>query len=152
LNELVREAATFARAEAAVHGIKVTLNLAFGPLLVWAERIAIEQVILNLFHNSVEALVGARAERREIAIGTSARKDVVVVAIKDTGPGVPKELHERLFHPFVTTKRNGLGLGLSICRSIVQDHDGEMWLAEPEDAGANFCFTLPLAGCAPADG
>ncbi|MGZ9103816.1 MAG: PAS domain-containing sensor histidine kinase, partial [Rhodoplanes sp.] len=150
MNELVREAAAFARAETAVHGIRVTLNLALGALLVRAERIAIEQVILNLFHNGVEALAAAGDRRREITIETYAREEKeVVVAIKDTGPGVPEELHERLFHPFVTTKRNGLGLGLSICRSIVQDHGGEMWLAEPEEAGANICFTLPLAGCAP---
>ena len=154
MNELVREAAAFARAEAAVHGIRVTMNLASGPLLVRAERIAIEQVILNLFHNSVEALAGAAQEgRREIAIETGVRKDAVVVAIKDTGPGVPEDLRERLFDAFVTTKRNGLGLGLSICRSIVQDHGGEMWLTEADGAGANLCFTLPLAGRTPkADG
>jgi C4-dicarboxylate-specific signal transduction histidine kinase len=151
VNELVREAATFARAEAAVHGVQVTLNLASKPLPVRAERIAIEQVILNLFHNGVEALIGSAAGCREITIGTGVRKDAAVVAIKDTGPGVAEELRERLFHPFVTTKRNGLGLGLSICRSIVQDHGGEMWLAEADEAGASFCFTLPLAGPA-ADG
>jgi PAS domain S-box-containing protein len=151
VNELVREAATFARAEAAVHGVQVTLKLASEPLPVRAERIAIEQVILNLFHNGVEALIGSAARCREITIGTAVRKDAAVVAIRDTGPGVAEELRERLFHPFVTTKRNGLGLGLSICRSIVQDHGGEMWLAEADEAGASFCFTLPLAGPA-ADG
>jgi two-component system sensor kinase FixL len=61
---------------------------------------------------------------------------------------VAPELRKVLFHPFVTTKRNGLGLGLSICRSIVQEHGGEMWLAEPNAAGATFCFTLPLASWA----
>jgi PAS domain S-box-containing protein len=148
VNELVREAATFARAEAAVHGIQITLNLAPRPLPVWAERIAIEQVILNLFHNGIEALAGAGAGHGKISIGTRIRKDVAVVAIEDTGPGVAPELRKVLFHPFVTTKRNGLGLGLSICRSIVQEHGGEMWLAEPDAAGATFCFTLPLAGWA----
>jgi PAS domain S-box-containing protein len=149
VNELVREAAMFARAEATVHGIQITLNLAPRPLPVRAERIAIEQVILNLFHNGIEALAGVRAgHHREISIGTRIRKDVAVVAIQDTGLGVAAELRESLFHPFVTTKRNGLGLGLSICRSIVRDHGGEMWLTEPEGAGATFCFTLPLARCA----
>jgi two-component system sensor kinase FixL len=148
VNELVREVAMFARAEAAAHGIQFTLNLAPRPLPVWAERIAVEQVIVNLFHNGIEALAGAGAghPHREISIGTRMGKDVAVVAIKDTGPGVAPKVRESLFRPFVTTKRNGLGLGLSICRSIVRDHGGKMWLAEAGGTGATFCFTLPLAG------
>ncbi len=153
VNELVREATTFARAEAAVHGVAVTLNLAPEPMPVRAERIAMEQVLLNLIHNSVEALVGAQSARREVTSATAAREGFVVVGVEDTGPGVSRELLERLFQAFVTTKQNGLGLGLSICRSIVKDHGGELWLAERDGAGASFFFSLPRAGSAPkADG
>jgi PAS domain S-box-containing protein len=149
VNELVREAATFARAEAAMHSVTVTLDLAPGPMPVRAERIAIEQVILNLIHNSVEALVGAKCARRQVTVTTGVREGYVVVGIEDTGPGVSKELLERLFQAFVTTKQNGLGLGLSICRSIVKDHGGEMWLAERDGAGARFFFSIPVAASAP---
>lgn len=145
VNDLVREAAAFARSEATLHGIELTLNLAPEPITVQAERIAIEQVILNLFHNSVEALVGAGCDRREIAIATSTQEEFAVVGIADTGPGISPELIGRLFQAFVTSKRNGLGLGLSICRSIVRDHRGEMWLANRQEGGAHFLFSLPLA-------
>jgi PAS domain S-box-containing protein len=146
VSELVREAATFARAEAALHGVAVTLDFAPEPMWVQAERIAIEQVILNLIHNSVEALVGAQCVRREVTVTTRAKEGFAVVGVADTGPGVSQELNHRLFQGFVTTKRNGLGLGLSICRSIVKDHGGEVWLAEQEGVGARFYFSLPVAG------
>lgn len=149
MNELVREAATFARAEAALHEVTVALDLAPVRLPVRAERIAIEQVILNLIHNSVEAMVGGQCARREVTVATGTRDGLVVVEIEDTGPGVSQEVRQRLFQAFVTTKRNGLGLGLSICHSIVKDHGGEMWTAEQDRAGAVFAFSLPFAGRAP---
>ncbi len=150
VNELVQEAATFARAEAALHDVTVMLELAPEPLPARAERIAIEQVILNLIHNSVEALVGGQCARRQVKVTTAVREGFAVVEIADTGPGISQEVLHRLFQAFVTTKRNGLGLGLSICRSIVKDHGGEMGMIEQNGAGAKFRFSLPLAASPPS--
>lgn len=153
VNELVREAATFAQAEAALHDVTVILDLAHGLLPVRAERIAIEQVILNLIHNSIEALAEGQCAHREVTVATAAQEGLVVIEIEDTGPGISQEVLHRLFQAFVTTKRNGLGLGLSICRSIVKEHGGEMWTVPKDRAGAKFLFSLPLAGSPPgADG
>lgn len=153
INDVVHEAAAFISGEAALQHVNVVMRLQPGNLPVRVERIAIEQVILNLFHNSVEALVSAGCTHREITILTRAEGEAVVVCVQDTGPGVSENLIERIFQPFVTSKRNGLGLGLAICRSIVHDHGGELWLARGDGQGASFCLSLPLTKTtAPRDG
>ena len=109
------------------------------------DQIQIQQVILNLVRNSVEAL--RQMPQREIAFRTAVSEDgFVEVVISDTGPGLPPEILDRLFQPFVTTKPNGTGIGLSISRSIIEAHGGRLSTVPNPACGATFRFTLPVAG------
>jgi two-component system sensor kinase FixL len=113
------------------------------PVLV--DPIQVEQVILNLIRNSIEAMAGGDARGREIALSAALDDDpgFVRIAVRDNGPGVSAEVADRLFRPFSTTKDTGMGLGLSISRSIVEAHGGRIW-AEPAAHGSDMRFTLPI--------
>jgi two-component system sensor kinase FixL len=143
INQVVREAGGLGLIGAREQGIDVryALSSALPPVMI--DRIQIQQVILNLVRNSVEAL--RESPRREIEFRTGlAQAGLIEVAISDTGPGLPPEVLERLFEPFVTTKPNGTGIGLSISRSIIEAHGGHL-AALPRPKGAAFRFTLPIA-------
>lgn len=109
---------------------------------VLADRVQIEQVIFNLMRNAVEAM--AKAPRRELRVSTARRDGHIIVSVSDTGPGIPAEVSDRLFQPFVTTKPDDMGVGLSICRMIVNAHGGELWFDDALPPGATFHFKLPL--------
>jgi two-component system sensor kinase FixL len=100
-------------------------------------------VLLNLVRNAIEAM--EEVDRRELLITTRRLGDKVEIAVADTGQGIPAELADRLFQPFVTTKKSGLGLGLSICREIVKAHEGELTVAPRSSGGAVFRVVLPIA-------
>jgi two-component system, LuxR family, sensor kinase FixL len=123
------------------------LRTEFDPALdrVLADRIQIEQVMLNLIRNSLEAMAGAH--RRELRIGAAAAGPEMIEAfVADTGPGVPDDVAERLFEPFVSGKAGGMGVGLSISRNIIEAHGGAIRAERNADGGATFRFTLPRAG------
>jgi len=108
---------------------------------VLTDRIQIEQVLLNLMRNAVEAMQGA--PRRELRVITTARHDgMTEVGVIDTGPGLAPEVAAQLFQPFVTTKKHGMGVGLSICRTIVESHGGHIWAEAIPGGGTAFRFTL----------
>lgn len=134
------------RVDAREQGAVLELDLAEGLPLVSAESIQLQQVVLNLAHNGMEAMSACRSDRRHITIQTSlVQGGAVEVAVRDTGPGLPAENQERIFDPFFTTKPSGLGMGLAISRSIVEAHGGRLWAASNEGGGAVFRFTLPRA-------
>ena len=142
LNNLVEEAIALGFVGAADIGIKVhkQLDASVPPVLI--DKIQMGQVLLNLIRNSIEAMQGV--SRRELTIKTS-RTDPehVEFVVSDTGPGLPPEIVSRLFQPFVTTKEKGMGIGLSICQTIVEAHGGRIRAAENEGRGATFHVTLP---------
>lgn len=105
------------------------------------DRIQIEQVLVNLIKNAVEAT--QTSDRREVRAIIEKTSDKVVVAIEDTGPGVSAEMSEILFQTFASGKKGGMGIGLSICRTIIESHNGKIWLEESPCGGARFCFNLP---------
>jgi signal transduction histidine kinase len=121
----------------------VALTVALDGELPWVEidKVQIQQVLLNLLRNAFEATAGR--EGRAVSVGARQRAAMVEVSVRDNGPGLAPEIAEHLFQPFHTTKEGGMGVGLSICRGIVEAHGGEMW-SEPGD-GAAFCFTVPVA-------
>lgn len=121
--------------------IDVRIDPDVGPVL--ADRIQIEQVIGNLLRNAIEAM--ANSDERRIDIHVSRRNDDMLMRIADTGPGIPAEARARLFEPFHSSKGNGMGLGLSICRTIVEAHGGKLWAESPDGGGAALNLTLPLA-------
>jgi C4-dicarboxylate-specific signal transduction histidine kinase len=117
--------------------------------LVVADRVQLQQVVLNLMLNAVEAMRDTQ-RAKDLLVQTS-REDGehVRVAVHDTGPGVALEHADRLFDPFYTTKRDGMGVGLSISRSIIENQQGRLWVARNDASGATFAFTIPAA---PASG
>ncbi len=145
INEAVREVIELTRSEAATNGVSVQSELAGGLPLIQGDRVQLQQVVLNLIINAAEAMSGASDGPRELLIstGTSDTGDVRV-AVRDSGPGLTPAALERLFEPFYTTKPGGLGLGLSICRSIIEAHGGRLWVSANVPRGATFQFTLPV--------
>ncbi|MFZ5791044.1 MAG: PAS domain S-box protein [Pseudomonadota bacterium] len=143
LGKVVEEASALALIGAAERAVKIRFEIAADLPPVFVDRIQIQQVLTNLVRNAIEAMAGS--PRRDLTIAASAApNDAVEVVVIDTGPGIAPELASNLFKPFMTTKSDGMGVGLSICRSIVQAHGGELRAEPNPDGGAIFRFTLPL--------
>jgi len=145
LNQLVEEAVALALVGARQRGVRTSFELdhAVPPVLV--DHVQIQQVVLNLVRNAAEAM--EQVERRELVIGTRAipEEGMAEVFVADTGPGIAPELADRLFQPFVTTKPTGMGLGLSICREIIEAHHGRLTATSGSSGGAVFRLTVPIA-------
>jgi C4-dicarboxylate-specific signal transduction histidine kinase len=144
LSEAVREVLELTRGEALKHGVSVRTQLADGLPLIQGDRVQLQQVALNLILNAVQAM-GAVADRtRELLITIrQTEPNAVCLGVRDTGPGLSAETLPRLFEPFYTTKPDGMGMGLSICRSIIEAHGGRLWATRCEPRGALFQFTIP---------
>ena len=108
------------------------------------DRVQLQQVLLNLIMNGVEAMSGVAGRTRELTVLSTVEAGAVLVSIKDTGTGLDPSVAERVFQPFFTTKSDGLGMGLSICRSIVETHGGRLWVSPRASHGADVRFTVPL--------
>jgi signal transduction histidine kinase len=145
LNEAINEVLVLARTAVTRNGVSVQ-TFTEGLLPVQADRVQLQQVVLNLILNAVEAMGSSDAGRRELFISTEqSRANGVLVAVRDSGPGIDPEHLERVFDAFYTTKSSGVGMGLSICRSIINAHGGRLWAEPNEPRGAVFQFTLPIA-------
>ena len=132
------------RGEAAKTGVSVRTDLADGLPLICGDRVQLQQVILNLIINAIEAMSGVGETPRGMLISTGqAEPGGVLVAVRDSGPGLDPASLEHLFNAFYTTKSGGMGMGLTICRSIIEAHEGQLWASANEPRGAVFQFTLP---------
>jgi PAS domain S-box-containing protein len=144
INEIIREVIELARGETMKNGISVQTDLAEGIQLLEGDRVQLQQVILNLLINAVEAMNAASEGARELLISTrKTEPDAVLVTVRDSGPGLAPATLDRLFDAFYTTKPGGLGLGLSICRSIIETHGGRLSAMANVPRGAIFEFSLP---------
>ncbi len=144
INEAILEVIALTRGEVVKNGVSVQTQLAEGLPLIQGDRVQLQQVILNLIVNAVEAMSGVGEGSRELLISTGkAKSDGVLVAVRDSGPGLAPASLERLFGAFYTTKPGGLGMGLSICRSIIEAHGGRLWATANVPQGAVFQFTVP---------
>jgi PAS domain S-box-containing protein len=145
MNEAVREVIELIRGEAVKNGVSLQMELGKGLPLIKGDRVQLQQVVLNLIINAVQAMGGVADGAREVLITTAqAEPNGVLVAVKDSGPGLAPASLERLFEAFYTTKPGGLGMGLSICRSILEAHEGRLWVTDNLPRGAVFQFILPL--------
>ena len=133
INAVVREICELATLGTATGAFDLELNLAADPPPVLIDHIQIQQVVLNLVRNSIDAL--SDSESRTITVATEPRGDMVEVAVSDNGPGLPSEIRERVFEPFVSTKPDGIGIGLSICRTIVEAHGGRIAVGTGTERG-----------------
>jgi two-component system sensor kinase FixL len=120
--------------------IDLAMNIAPDASQAFVDRVQIQQVLLNLMRNAVEAMSGSR--QRRLTVATAAKAEFIEISVADTGPGLSQPVRERLFHPFTTTKADGLGIGLSICRTIVEAHGGELICESAEGRGTIFRFTV----------
>ena len=144
INQAILEVIALLHGEVVKHGVSVQTQLADDLPILQGDRVQLQQVILNLIINAVQAMSGVSEGTRELLISTGrAEPDGVFVAVRDSGPGLAPAVLERLFEPFYTTKPGGLGLGLSICQSIIEAHGGRLWATANVPRGAEFNFTVP---------
>jgi PAS domain S-box-containing protein len=142
--EIVESALSFIQTEMHHNQVKLDLRVPKKARFVYVDTVQIQQVLLNLMRNSMDALSGVAERKRTISIKVSAHgRHHTKIVVSDTGIGCPPQELSRLFEPFFTTKESGLGVGLSISQSIVEAHGGKLWLESTSNKGASFCMTLP---------
>jgi two-component system sensor kinase FixL len=145
LPKLITEANALALVGSQEQGIDVQVNLDAQAGQVFVDRVQIQQVLFNLIRNAIEAMGDSAV--RSLAISTAAQpKGFITIRVEDTGPGIREAIAPQLFKPFVTSKKTGMGIGLSICRTIVEAHGGRIWCDPAPEGGTIFQFTLPAAG------
>ncbi len=149
-DDVVREVLEMVRMDIDERDARVTVRLEAGAATVEGDRVQLQQVVLNLITNALDAIDGTPAERRELIVasrrerGQQGQQDQVVVSVQDRGEGIAADAAERIFDPFFTTKANGMGMGLAICRSIVEAHGGTLQARRVEQGGSEFEFRLPV--------
>ncbi len=144
IDAIIRESVTLAFAGMPPSDVEVKLDLMPDPPLLVIDRIQIQQVLVNLIRNAMEAML--IVSRRELTIATRRKKRYLCFSVCDTGPGLTAEAQARLFTPFVTTKKSGMGVGLAICKTIVEAHGGRICLDSTPNEGTRFSVYLPVAG------
>lgn len=146
INQVIHAVLELTENEIASNRICLSTELAKDLPVVLGERVELQEVLLNLVMNGIEALSTVNDKPRLLHVASrrnAERKHELSILVRDSGPGVPQETEEALFRPFYTTKPQGLGMGLSISRSIIERHGGKLWAAVNEDGGMDFLFTLP---------
>jgi C4-dicarboxylate-specific signal transduction histidine kinase len=145
-NQVIREAIALIQNELQNGQVSVQTGLMEGLPRVFADKVQLQQVILNLVANAVDAMSSVSDRTRVLHVRSEHRLDGVLITVEDSGPGIaPKDI-ERIFEPFFTTKSNGMGMGLSICRSIIEAHGGQLTASTGQSHGLAFRVVLPVQG------
>jgi C4-dicarboxylate-specific signal transduction histidine kinase len=131
------------RSETTRYAISVRTELTADLPQVRGDRVQLQQVLMNLVMNGIDAMKHVEGTRDLVITSQRVENDQLVVSVSDSGVGVPPQQSDQIFEAFFTTKDHGIGMGLSISRTIVESHGGRLWAADHTSSGANFCFTLP---------
>jgi signal transduction histidine kinase len=146
VNAVVRETIVLLRGEATRYSISLRTELAEDLPQIMGDRVQLQQVIMNLIMNSIDAMKDVDGTRELTIKSQRAENEQLLVSVSDTGVGLPPQQADQIFNAFFTTKPHGTGMGLRISRSIVESHGGRLWAADTCPRGASFCFTLPAKG------
>jgi len=145
LRNVINDVVLLTHSDAILHNVRVLLEFNSGMPLVWGDRVQLQQVLLNLLLNAFDAVKNSPADERSVTLQTELdQMSMLRVAVRDHGTGLKGDQLDKIFEPFYTSKPDGLGMGLSICRSIVEAHGGHLWVENNRDCGATFYFTLPI--------
>jgi PAS domain S-box-containing protein len=150
VNDLIREVLILIKHEVQRNRVMLHTDLTEGPTGVVGDRVQLQQVVLNLLMNAIEATSSAAESPKEVLVTSRSEASQVIVAVQDSGVGIDPENSNQLFNPFFTTKPHGMGMGLAISRSTIQSHGGRLWAASNPGRGATFQFTLPAQVSVPA--
>jgi signal transduction histidine kinase len=144
INDVIEDVTPLVRHEVLAHGVSLRLELAAALPPVLGDRVQLQQVIVNLLLNGIQAMRSVTDRSRELLIRSREHgTDQILVAVEDSGTGIEPQNVDRLFNAFFTTKPDGMGIGLSVCRSIIGQHGGRIWATGNSGAGSTFQFTLP---------
>jgi signal transduction histidine kinase len=143
MNEAVREVIELVRGEALKNRVSVTTEFAKGLPIIKGDRVQLQQVVLNLILNALQSMSTGEGARQVLITTSQTELNDLCIGVQDTGPGISPEALSRLFEPFYTTKANGMGMGLVICRSIIEIHGGRLWATACQPHGALFQFIIP---------
>jgi len=142
LNSVVRDTIQIFNSEATEKNIKLKINIIEEPAFVLADKIQLQQVILNFLSNAAIAMDNNESTNKTIEINQSINKGSVIVSVRDHGPGIDETIKDKIFKAFVTTRKSGFGIGLAVSRTIIERHNGEIWAENSKDGGAEFFFKL----------
>jgi signal transduction histidine kinase len=146
INELIREMTALLRSQATRYSIAMHTELSEDLARIMGDRVQLQQVLMNLMINAIEAMKDVEG-RRELTVKSQRAEDgKLMVSVSDTGLGLPPQQADQIFNAFFTTKPHGTGMGLRISRSIVESHGGRLWATDNSPRGANFSLTLPSKG------
>jgi signal transduction histidine kinase len=146
IDDVIRDVLALTRSELQPHGVVLRTELAAGNRTVVGDRVQLQQVLLNLVLNGLDAMKTVTGRARELAVCSALTEPgSVLVSVEDSGVGLDPAIAHRIFEPFFTTKDDGLGMGLSICRSIVEAHGGRLWASPRVPHGTALRFTVPIA-------
>ncbi|MCO4890697.1 AAA family ATPase [Cupriavidus sp. WGtm5] len=149
-DDVLREVLEMARLDLDAHEVRVVARLAAGAAVVEADRVQLQQVVLNLITNALDAMAQTPPAQRELIVTSYREQDTVVVSVQDHGAGIPDDVLGQVFEPFFTTKDDGMGMGLAICRSIIEAHGGTLEVRNRRSGGSEFMFRLPVCEMLPA--
>lgn len=144
LETIVRDVVMLIHSDAILHKVNILLQMDPGAPKVCGDKVQLQQVILNLLLNAFQAMKDCPVTERQVTVRTELGSDMAIVAVRDCGEGLKDDQLEKIFQPFYTTKSDGLGMGLTISRSIIEAHGGQLWAENNADRGATFYFTVPL--------
>jgi signal transduction histidine kinase len=142
VNEVIREMLVLMRGEATRYSISIRTDLAGDLPQIMGDRVQLQQVLMNLIMNGIDAMKEVDGVRELVITSQRAENEQLMVSVSDTGVGLPEQHGELIFEAFITTKPHGTGMGLRISRSIVESHGGRLWAVGKSSRGASFCFTL----------